>query len=214
MFQGTYTALITPFTATGDFDENAFSKLLDLQIEGGVDGLVPIGTTGESPTLTSNEIYRVLQLTVEAAKGRMPVIVGTGSNCTTKAIEQTKIAKEVGADAALVVCPYYNKPTQKGLILHYEAIAEATRFPIIIYNIKGRTGINMSTNTLMELAKNTYIVGVKEASGDLVQMKEVLSSVPRDFSVLSGDDALTLELVKMGGHGVISVASNLIPARE
>ena len=173
-------------------------------------GIVPIGTTGESPTITRQEARKLIEIAVEEAAGKVIVMAGTGSNCTASAVEHTQIAKEAGADCCLVVSPYYNKPTPEGLIMHYTEIAKV-QLPIIVYNIKGRTGINIETDTLMELAKNEYIVGVKEASGDLQQMKEVIEGRPDDFTVLSGDDSLTLDLMKMGGDGVISVASNIIP---
>jgi 4-hydroxy-tetrahydrodipicolinate synthase len=211
MFKGTFTAIITPFKKDLSLDEDALRKLVEFQIENGVDGLVPCGTTGESPTTTSEEDKRIFEIVIDQVKGRVPVIAGSGSNSTTEAVAYTQHAKDSGAQASLIVCPYYNKPTQKGLILHYTKIAEETKFPIIIYNIKGRTGINMTTDTLMELAKNPYIVGVKEASGDMVQIKEVLSRRPQNFTVLSGDDGLTLEVIKNGGNGVISVASNALP---
>ena len=211
MFKGTFTALITPFKDDLSIDEEALRHLVNFQIENGITGLVPVGTTGESPTTTAEEDKRIFEIVVDEVKKRVPVICGTGSNSTVDAIKYTLNAKNADADAALIVCPYYNKPTQKGLLLHYQKIAEETQFPIIVYNIKGRAGVNMETDTLMELAKNPYIIGVKEASGDLQQMQDVLNRAPDDFSVLSGDDGLTLDLIKMGGHGVISVTSNLMP---
>lgn len=212
-YAGTWTALITPFLADGSIDEAALRGLVRRQIEGGVTGIVPLGTTGESPTTNADmEDRRVFEICVEEAAGRIRVMAGTGSNCTSEAVHHTKLAKAAGADCCLVVCPYYNKPTQEGLRLHFLEVAKVG-LPVIVYNIKGRTGVNMSTDTLMELAKNEMIVGVKEASGDLEQMREVISRRPEGFSVLSGDDGLTLELVKMGGDGVISVASNLVPAK-
>ncbi|MFA6918077.1 MAG: 4-hydroxy-tetrahydrodipicolinate synthase [Candidatus Gracilibacteria bacterium] len=211
-YAGTWTALITPFTSDGKLDENALRKLVQRQIANGVTGIVPVGTTGESPTTTSEEDYKIFQIVVEEAKGKVMVMAGSGSNCTEEAVEYTTNAKKAGADACLIVCPYYNKPTQEGLRLHYLEIAKVG-IPIIVYNIKGRTGINMETSTLMELAKNPMIVGVKEASGDLNQMKDVIEKRPDNFTVLSGDDGLTLDLIKLGGDGVISVASNIEPAK-
>ena len=209
-YAGAWTALITPFKADGSFDKEALRDLVQKQIEGGITGLVPIGTTGESPTTTAAEDRRIIEIVVEEARGRVPVMAGTGSNSTHEAVEYTQAAKEVGADACLVVAPYYNKPTPEGLKLHYTAIAEVG-LPVIVYNIKGRTGINIDTDTLMEMAKNPLIVGVKEASGDIGQMKEVVARRPEDFTVLSGDDGMTLELMRAGGDGVISVASNIAP---
>lgn len=210
MFKGTFTAIVTPFKADLSIDEDALRRHVSWQIENGVNGIVPVGTTGESPTTSADEDRRIFEIVIDEAKGRVPIICGTGSNNTAEAIKHTNHAKEAGADGCLVVCPYYNKPNAKGLKLHYAAIAEVG-LPIIIYNIKGRTGINMETDTLMELAQNPNIVAVKEASGDLNQMKEVIQSAPDDFSVLCGDDGLTLELIKMGGHGVVSVAANALP---
>lgn len=211
-YAGTWTALITPFKADGSIDEAALRKLVHYQIEAGVTGIVPIGTTGESPTTTPEEDQRVFEIVKAEASGKVMVMAGTGSNCTREAVEHTQHAKAAGVDACLVVCPYYNKPTQEGLRLHFLEVAKVG-LPVIVYNIKGRTGINMSTDTLMELAKNPLIVGVKEASGDLEQMRQVISRRPNDFTVLSGDDGLTLDLIKMGGDGVISVASNIMPAQ-
>lgn len=210
-YAGTWTALITPFTNDGSVDEEALRTLVNDQIAGGVTGILPLGTTGESPTISSEEGRRIFEIVVEEANGRVKVLAGTGSNSTSHSVESTRMAKEVGADLCLVVCPYYNKPTQEGLRLHYLAIAEVG-LPIMIYNIKGRTGINMSTDTLMTLAENPNIVAVKEASGDLEQMREVIARRPDNFTVLSGDDGLTLELIRMGGDGVVSVASNVVPA--
>jgi 4-hydroxy-tetrahydrodipicolinate synthase len=209
-YAGTWTALITPFTENGEVDYEALKNLVQKQIKGGVTGVVPLGTTGESPTITPDEMRKVFETVVDIAKGKIKVMAGTGSNCTSHAVDQTKIAKETGVDACLVVCPYYNKPTQEGLRLHFLEIAKVG-LPIIVYNIKGRTGINMTTDTLMKLAENEMIAGVKEASGDLAQMKEVIDRRPDHFTVLSGDDGLTLELIKLGGDGVVSVASNIIP---
>lgn len=211
-FRGVHTALITPFTGAGEVDEAALSRLVEYQIGNGVRGLVPCGTTGESPTLTHPEHDRVIELTIEYAAGRVPVIAGTGSNATSEAIRLSLHAEQAGADAVLLVNPYYNKPTQKGLYLHFKAIAGAVSIPCILYNIKGRTGINLETDTLAALAHDCpNIIAVKEASGDLDQIKAVIARRPRDFRVLSGDDNMVLDLVEAGGDGVISVASNLFP---
>lgn len=212
--KGVYTALITPFTKGGNVDEDALRKIIEFQIKSGVSGLVPCGTTGESPTLSHEEHDRVILLTVEAAAGRVPVIAGTGSNATSEAIRLTKHAEESGVDAVLLVNPYYNKPTQKGLYLHFKAIADSVKIPCVLYNIKGRTGVNLETETLAQLARDcSNISTVKEASGDLQQMKDVIGATDSTFHVVSGDDNMTLDLIEAGGKGVISVASNLIPER-
>lgn len=212
--KGVYTALITPFTKSGGVDEDALRKIIEYQIESGVSGLVPCGTTGESPTLSHEEHDRVIKLTVEAAAGRVPVIAGTGSNATSEAIRLTKHAEESGVDAVLLVNPYYNKPTQKGLYLHFKAIADSVKIPCVLYNIKGRTGVNLETETVARLARDcSNISTVKEASGDLQQMKDVINATDSTFHVVSGDDNMTLDLIEAGGKGVISVASNLIPDR-
>ncbi len=210
--KGVYTALITPFTKKGTIDEEALKRIIEFQIANGISGLVPCGTTGESPTLSHEEHDRVIRLTVEAAKGRVPVIAGTGSNATSEAIRLTKHAEEAGVDAVLLVNPYYNKPTQKGLYLHFKAIADAVTIPCVLYNIKGRTGVNLETDTLARLARDCKNIStVKEASGDLQQMKDVIGATDSTFHVVSGDDNMTLDLIEAGGKGVISVASNLIP---
>ena len=214
MFQGAYTAIITPFKDNGKVDEEAFKKLIDFQIENKIDGIVPCGTTGESPTLSHEEHERVIEICARHVDGRVPVIAGAGSNSTAEAISLTKHAKEAGADAVLQVNPYYNKPTQKGLYLHFKAIADAVDIPIIVYNIKGRTAVNVETPTLVRLMNDCEnIAAVKEASGDINQMKDVIAQRKNGFSVLSGDDNMTLSLIKEGGDGVISVASNLVPNR-
>jgi 4-hydroxy-tetrahydrodipicolinate synthase len=210
MFKGAIVAIVTPFR-DGKVDEEALRCLIEEQIAGGTDGIAPCGTTGESTTLSHEEHDRVIEITVEAVKRRVPVIAGTGSNSTVEAIRLTKHAWKAGADAALIVCPYYNRPTQEGLYLHYRAIAEAVPIPIIIYNIPGRTGTNMLTETLARLAEIPNIVGVKEASGSLKQMSDVVRLCGPDFSVLSGDDIFTLGLLTIGGNGVISVISNVVP---
>jgi 4-hydroxy-tetrahydrodipicolinate synthase len=211
MFRGAITALVTPFK-NGQVDEKALRELIEFQIESGIDGLVPCGTTGESPTLTHDEHDRVIEITIDAAKKRVPVIAGTGSNSTAEALRLTKHAYEAGADGALIACPYYNKPTQEGLYLHFQLIAQNVPIPIIPYNVPGRTGVNMSPELLARLAKISNIVGVKEASGSLKQMNDVLDLCGPDFDVLSGDDGFTLPLMAIGGKGIISVASNIVPA--
>jgi 4-hydroxy-tetrahydrodipicolinate synthase len=212
MFQGSCVAIVTPF-ADGAFDEEAFRGLIEFQMEGGTDVIVPCGTTGESPTLSHDEHRRVIRATVEAVAGRAKVLAGTGSNNTAEAVELTRFAKEAGADGALVICPYYNKPTQAGLIDHFQALIKACAFPMVIYNIQGRTAVNMTPETMARLAETPEIVGVKEASGNLGQMTEIIRLTEGlDFTVLSGDDGLTLPLMAIGGKGVISVVNNLIPA--
>lgn len=211
-FNGVHTALITPFTQKDNLDTDALKELIDFQINNGVSGLVPCGTTGESPTLSHDEHDRVIQLTVEYSANRVPVIAGTGSNATSEAIRLSKHAQCVGADAVLLVNPYYNKPTQKGLYLHFKAIADSVDIPCIVYNIKGRTGVNVETETLVALANDCKnINAVKEASGNIVQMEDVVKKTPDDFIVLSGDDNMSLDLIERGGNGVVSVASNLFP---
>ena len=210
-FQGSFVALVTPFR-NGQVDEAKLRELVELHIANGTDGLIPCGTTGESPTLRHDEHRRVVELVVEAARTRIPVIAGTGSNSTREAIDLTKHAERAGASGALVVNPYYNKPTQEGLYQHYRAVADAVSIPIIAYNIQSRTAINVETATLARLARDCHnIVGVKEASGSLDQMSQVIAACGPNFSVLSGDDNLTLPLLAIGGHGVISVIANIVP---
>ncbi len=212
MFRGVFTAIVTPFNQDESVDEETLRSLIEYNIENGVSGIVPCGTTGESPTLSHDEHDRVIEITVEQVNGRVPVIAGTGSNSTREAIRLTTHAQEVGVDGVLLVNPYYNKPTQEGLYRHFKAIAESVSIPCILYNIKGRTAINLETGTLIRLANDCEnIVGVKEASGDLDQMKDVIARRPANFSVLSGDDNMTLGLIQAGGDGAISVASNLVP---
>jgi 4-hydroxy-tetrahydrodipicolinate synthase len=211
MFKGAITALVTPFK-NGQVDEKALRDLIEFQIDAGIDGLVPCGTTGESPTLSHDEHDRVIEITIEAAKKRVPVIAGTGSNSTAEALRLTKHAYDAGADGALIACPYYNKPTQEGLYQHYELIARTVPIPIIPYNIPGRTGINMSPELVARLAKISNIVGIKEASGSLKQMNDVVDLCGPEFDVLSGDDGFTLPLMAIGGKGIISVTSNIVPA--
>ena len=211
MFKGAIVAIVTPFK-NGKVDEGKLRELIEFQIANGTDGIVPCGTTGESPTLSHEEHDRVIEITVDAVKKRVPVIAGTGSNSTSEALRLTKHAHEVGADGALLVCPYYNRPTQEGLYQHYKLIAENVAIPIIVYNIPGRTGVNLLPETLARLARITNIVGTKEASGSLKQMHDVISLCGPDFAVLSGDDFFTYPLLCLGGHGIISVVSNVAPA--
>ncbi|WP_299440422.1 4-hydroxy-tetrahydrodipicolinate synthase [uncultured Rhodospira sp.] len=212
MFKGSLTALVTPFSASGGVDETAFQSFADWQIEQGTQGLIPVGTTGESPTLTHDEHKRVVDLCVEAAAGRVPVIAGSGSNSTHEAIDFTRHAKQSGADAALVVTPYYNKPTQEGLYQHFKAIHDAVDLPIIIYNIPGRCVIDMSVETMARLAQLPNIVGVKDATNDLVRPLATRLAIGEDFCLLSGEDATIAAFLAQGGHGCISVTANVAPA--
>jgi 4-hydroxy-tetrahydrodipicolinate synthase len=212
MFTGCGTALVTPFRRDLSVDEEALRRLVRRQIEAGIDFLVPCGTTGESPTLSRTEQIRVVEITVEEARGKTPVVAGAGGADTAHVIEMAREFAARGASGILSVTPYYNKPTQEGLYQHYKAIAEAVTLPIILYNIPGRTGVNIETPTVVRLAQIENITGVKEASGSISQMAAVLANVPKNFSVLSGDDAITLPLMALGGRGVISVTSNEIPA--
>jgi 4-hydroxy-tetrahydrodipicolinate synthase len=211
-FTGCGTALVTPFTRDGSLDEAAVSRLARRQIDAGIHFLVPCGTTGEVPTLTDEEQVRVVQLVVAEAKGRVPVLAGAGGYNTQEVIHAARRMREAGADGILSVTPYYNKPTPEGLYQHYRAIAEAAALPIIVYNVPGRTGCNVDPATLVRLSGVPNIVGVKEASGNVTQMCDICAAVPEDFIVLSGDDALTLPLMAIGGRGIVSVASNEIPA--
>jgi len=210
IFQGSVTALITPFT-NGRVDEAAFQRFVQWQIDQGSHGVVPCGTTGESPTLTHAEHRRVTELCIEVAKGKVPVIAGTGSNATEEAISLTRHATEAGADAALVVTPYYNKPTQEGLYQHFKAISEATDIPILIYNIPGRSIVDMSVETMARVAKLPNIVGVKDATADLVRPAKTRATIGRAFAQLSGEDATVVPFLAQGGHGCISVTSNVAP---
>jgi len=212
MFTGTGTALVTPFRTDGSLDETALRSLVKRQINAGINLLVPCGTTGESPTLTHAEHLRVVELTVETAKGRVPVLAGAGGYNTAEVISLAKELQHLGADGILSVTPYYNKPTQEGLFQHFKAIASAVNLPIILYSVQGRTGVNIEPATVLRLSQIENIVGIKEASGNISQMGAILNLVPRDFLVLSGDDSLTLPLISLGGRGLISVASNEIPA--
>ncbi|MDQ1286027.1 MAG: 4-hydroxy-tetrahydrodipicolinate synthase [Thermodesulfobacteriota bacterium] len=210
MFSGAFTAIVTPFK-DGQVDEKAFKGLIRFGLDGGVSGFVPCGTTGESPTLSHEEHNRVVEMTVKEVAGQVKIIAGTGSNCTEEAISLTKHAKKVGVDAALLVSPYYNKPTQEGLYRHFKAIAEAVDIPLVLYNIQGRTGVNIENSTMEKLSRLPNIVGVKEASGSILQMSEVIRLCGPDFDVLSGDDQMTFPLMALGGKGVISVVTNIIP---
>lgn len=208
-FEGCFTAIVTPFR-NGQFDEENYRGLIDFQLEKGISGIVPCGTTGESPTLSHEEHRQVIKVAVEEVDGRVPVIAGTGSNATKEAKELTAYAKQVGADAALVITPYYNKPTQKGLEAHFREIAQVS-LPIIIYNVPSRTGISIAPATVATLSKLPSIAGIKEASGNMDQASGILASCDSDFSLLSGDDSCTIPLMALGGRGVISVLSNLLP---
>lgn len=212
MFEGVMVAIVTPFSGE-KVDEPAYRKLIDHLIDSGVSGLVPCGTTGESPTLSHAEHKTVTEICIDAVKGRVPVLAGTGSNSTSEAIELTTHAKEAGADGALLVSPYYNKPTQEGLYKHFKAVADAVDLPLILYNIPGRTSVNILPETIARLAKIKNIVGVKEATGDLNQMARTIELCGPDFTVVSGDDSLTLPLMAVGGQGVISVAAQVYPTR-
>ena len=210
MFEGVMTALVTPFRE-GALDEAALRALVERQIEAGIDGLVPCGSTGESATLSHDEHERVIDIVVDAAAGRVPVVAGTGSNNTAEAIRLTVHAKEAGASGALLISPYYNKPTQEGLVAHYEAVARAAELPLLVYNIPGRTASNILPETLARLANIEHVVGVKESCGDIDQIAHVVALCTDDFTVVSGDDALTLPLLAVGGDGVISTTSNVAP---
>ncbi|HMK36762.1 MAG TPA: 4-hydroxy-tetrahydrodipicolinate synthase [Desulfomonilaceae bacterium] len=210
MFSGAYTAIVTPFK-DGKLDEAALKGLIRFGIDSGITGFVPCGTTGESPTLSHDEHNRVVEITVKEVAGQVKVIAGTGSNSTQEATSLTRHARSVGADGALMVSPYYNKPTQEGLYRHFKTVAEAVDIPIILYNIQGRTSVNIDNPTVEKLSKVPNIVGVKEASGSILQMSEVIRLCGPEFDVLSGDDQMTFPLMALGGKGVISVVTNVIP---
>jgi 4-hydroxy-tetrahydrodipicolinate synthase len=211
MFQGCGTALVTPFRSDLSLDEETLRRLVIRQLESGIHFLVPCGTTGENPTLSREEHLRVVEITLEEAKGKVPVLAGCGGNDTREVVELARDLEGLGADGLLVVTPYYNKPTPEGLYQHYGQIARATRLPIVVYNVPGRTGLNVDPATLARLAEIETVVGVKEASGNMSQIAAVFQSVPSDFAVLSGDDALTLPVIALGGVGIISVVSNEVP---
>jgi len=211
MFTGTYTAIVTPFK-NGSLDETAFERLIKMQIKGGVDGIVPVGTTGESPTVDYDEHIRVIELSVKFAARKIKVIAGTGANSTKEAIYLTQCAEEVGADASLQVAPYYNKPTQEGLFQHFHAVARSTKLPIILYSIPGRCGVEIAVDTVNRLAHDSVnIVGIKESGGSADRVSQLAASLGPKFTILSGDDSLTLPFMAVGARGVVSVASNVIP---
>ena len=210
--EGAFTAMVTPFS-DGRLNEEKLREMVEFQIENGISGLVPVGTTGESPTLTFEEHKAVIERVVKAAAGQIPVIAGTGSNSTAEAIELTAHAAKIGADATLQVCPYYNKPTQEGFYQHFKAIAEEVDLPIVVYNIPGRSGKNIENPIMLRLAEHKNIVAVKEASGSIAQMMDLIAKKPKRFNVLSGDDNMTFPLMALGGAGVVSVASNIVPDR-
>ncbi len=212
MFAGCSTALITPFRDDGTIDEEAFRRLIDFQEENGVDTIVPCGSTGESATLSAEEHIEVIEIAVDQVK-RAKVLAGAGSNSTSEAISFSKHAEDVGADGVLSISPYYNKPTQEGIYLHYKSIAEATEIPIVVYNVPGRTGSNITSETMLRMAEIPGIDAVKEASGNVGQVQRILAERPKGFEVISGDDALTYPIMAMGGDGVISVSGNCCPAR-
>ncbi len=210
MFSGAFTALVTPFK-NGEVDVEAVESLVEFQIEGGINGLVPCGTTGESPTLSEEEDRLVIETVVRVTAGRVPVVAGTGSNNTASAIKYTKMAEEVGADGSLQVAPYYNKPTQEGLFRHYAAIAENTSLPLVLYNIPGRTNVTIAPETIAQLAEIPNIVGVKESTLSMNMVSDIRRLCGEEFDILSGDDPMTLPLLALGGTGVVSVASNIAP---
>ncbi len=211
-YQGLYTAIVTPFK--GDkVDTEAYRALIEAQIAGGVDGIVPVGTTGDSPTLTHDEHMEVIRLAVKYAAGRCQVIAGTGSNSTAEAIEMTKIAEELGADGTLQVCPYYNKPSQEGLYRHFKAVAESTKLPVLLYSIPGRSGIEIAVETVARLARDCpTITAIKEAGGSVDRVNQLMQAVPEDFAILCGDDGLTVPFISCGAVGLVSVTSNIAPA--
>ena len=210
MFTGSLVAIVTPFR-NGKIDEKAFGALIEWQIANGTNGIVPCGTTGESATLSHKEHNRVVELTVEIVNRRVPVIAGTGSNSTDEAIALTRHAKQAGADGALLITPYYNKPTQEGLYRHYKAVAEAVELPLVLYNIPGRTGVNMLPATIARLSSIKNVVGVKEGSGSVQQASDIVESCGERLTLLAGDDALTLPMMAVGGKGVITVTANIVP---
>ena len=211
MFEGSFVALVTPFKDDESLDETKLKELIEFQIDGGIHGIVPCGTTGESPSLSEEEHDRVIELTVETVNGRVPIIAGTGSNSTMRTLRATEHAKAAGADAALIVTPYYNKPNQQGLYAHYMKIADSVDIPIIIYNVPPRCGTDILSDTVAQLAEHPNIVGLKEATGELKRSSELVSMCPDDFVVLSGDDINTLPILSVGGKGVISVVANVNP---
>lgn len=209
--EGSFVALITPMKKDGELDEEAFRQLIEFQIEQGTKGIVPCGTTGESATLSYTEHKKVIDISVDQVNGRISVLAGTGSNSTSEALDLTRHAENAGCDGALLITPYYNKPTPKGLILHFTTIANETNIPLVLYNVPSRTGLNMEAPTTLELANHKHIVGLKEASGNLAQMMDILAKAPATFTVMSGDDAWTFSICTLGGKGVISVVANIVP---
>lgn len=212
MFEGVYTAMITPFNEDESLDEGALRALVDFQIDQGIAGLVPVGTTGESPTVDHEENIEVVRIVVDQAKGRVPVIAGTGSNSTKEAVDMTVRARDVGATATLQVAPYYNKPNQEGFYRHFTTVADEGELPVLVYNIPGRTGKNIENETMLRMAQHPRIVGVKEASGSMPQVMGLAARKPEGFVILAGDDNLALLIMALGGTGVVSVASNKFPA--
>jgi len=208
MFEGAYTAIVTPFNQDGGIDYDKFKALIEIQVESGIDGIVPVGTTGESPTLDHEEHKKVIETAVVSCKGRIKVIAGTGANSTLEALSLTKFAADIGADGTLQVTPYYNKPNQEGLVRHFSAIAEIG-LPVVLYNIPGRSGIEIAVDTIVQLSKHPKIVAVKEAGGKVIRVSRILSKC--DICIVSGDDSLTLPMMAVGAKGVISVASNVAP---
>ena len=211
--KGVYTALITPFNNDGSYDDGAMKDLVEFQIKEGISGLAPMGTTGESPTLNHEDHIMIIEKVVKHVNGRVPVIAGSGSNCTEEAVRLTKLAKEAGADVTLQVAPYYNKPSQEGFYRHFMTVADSVDMPVLVYNIPGRCGKNIENSTMLKLAQHENIVAVKEASGDINQMMNLIAAKPDSFEVLSGDDNLGLSLITLGGSGIVSVASNLLPGK-
>ncbi len=209
--EGCGTALVTPFTSTGEVDFNAFRKLIKRQLDGGIDFLVPLGTTGETPCLEDEEKTKILTIVKEVTEGKVPVVAGAGSNCTKTVLKNIELLDRYGADAFLVVVPYYNKPTQQGIYDHFRTVASNTDKPVILYNVPGRTGVNMTAETTLRLSAVSNIIAVKEASGNMVQVMEIIRNAPDGFRTLSGNDDNTLEIMSAGGCGVISVASNVMP---
>ena len=209
--EGSFVALITPMKKDGELDEEAFRQLIEFQIEQGTKGIVPCGTTGESATLSYTEHKKVIDISVDQVNGRISVLAGTGSNSTSEALDLTRHAENAGCDGALLITPYYNKPTPKGLILHFTTIANETNIPLVLYNVPSRTGLNMEAPTTLELANHKHIVGLKEASGNLAQMMDILAKAPATFTVMSGDDAWTFSICTLVGKGVISVVANIVP---
>lgn len=213
MYSGVFTALVTPLHESGDIDFDTLGQIVDDQIEKGISGLVPMGTTGESPTIDSVEHIQVIEAVINKSNSRVPVVAGTGSNSTQEAINLTKEAEQCGADASLQVSPYYNKPSQQGLYYHFKTIADSVDIPIILYNVPGRTGRAIEPATILKLSEHPNIIGIKEASGNIPGIMEIIQNKPKDFFVFSGDDNMTYPILSLGGTGVISVASNIVPDR-